>query len=35
MITGALKDARFYAGIAIAVIALYAMQYIRAKKTSS
>lgn len=35
MITGALKDARFYAGIAVALIVLYAMQYFRAKKTSS
>jgi hypothetical protein len=35
VITGALKDPRFYAGIAVALIALYAMQYFRAKKSSS
>ena len=35
MITGALKDVRFYAGIAVAFAIMYAMQYYRAKKTSS
>jgi hypothetical protein len=32
MIAGALKDGRFYAGIVVALLALYAWQYFKAKK---
>jgi hypothetical protein len=35
VITGAIKDPHFYAGIVVALIALYAMQYFKAKKSSS
>jgi hypothetical protein len=35
MIGRAVKDPHFYAGIVVAFILLYAMQYLRARKGSS
>lgn len=35
MIVGALKDGRFYAGLVVAFLIMYGMQYFRAKKAGS